>query len=265
MPASPALRSKAFTLIELLMVITIIGILAALLLPAISLAKGYAHSITCKNHLRQMGLALKLYVDEHQGRYPYYLGPKGPAYGDAVGKSGRASGLVYWSSKLFPYYPLNWTNTAYHCPGYKGIAAGPGYFRGAIDRLGSYAYNIHGAMVLENTYEKVHEHFGLGPVIYWSNAPAIAETQLKAPSEMLAIGESDFSKRNSSQIPGGQDILYCGLLMERSFAARHGKTYNQLLCDGHVSALSPRVLFNPTNNAPMWNYDHESHPELWVP
>jgi len=58
-------------LIELLVVIAIIGILAALLLPALSRSKAQAHSTTCKNHLRQMGLALQLYVNDNQGQYPY--------------------------------------------------------------------------------------------------------------------------------------------------------------------------------------------------
>jgi prepilin-type N-terminal cleavage/methylation domain-containing protein len=127
----------AFTLIELLVVIGIIAILAALLLPVFAGAQAHARATTCKNHLRQMGIALKTYVDEHHDKYPHYLGPPGPAYGDAVGQSGRAKGLVYWSSKLFPYYPLNWTNRAYHCPAYKGLIAGPGHFRGGISRLGS--------------------------------------------------------------------------------------------------------------------------------
>ncbi len=47
--------------------------------------------------------------------------------------------------------------------------------------------------------------------------------------------------------------------------ARHGKNYNQLCCDGHVAAMSPWVLFNPSNTAAMWNYDHQPHPEMWVP
>ena len=40
---------------------------------------------------------------------------------------------------------------------------------------------------------------------------------------------------------------------------------NLVFCDGHVAGLNPWLLFNPTNSAGMWNYDHEAHPELWVP
>ena len=136
----------------MLVVIAIIGMLAALLLPELSLAKGYAKSASCKNHLHQMGIALQLYVNENRNRYPHCLGPAGPAYGDAVGKGGRAVGLVYWSSKLFPYYPLNWTNMAFQCPGYSGNISGP-YLKGAINRLGSYAYNSSGARIDDHLSE----------------------------------------------------------------------------------------------------------------
>jgi len=65
---------RAFTLIELLVVIAIVSVLAALLLPVLARAKASANSTTCKNHLRQMGVALQMYVDENRGVYPYYRG-----------------------------------------------------------------------------------------------------------------------------------------------------------------------------------------------
>ena len=60
-----------FTLIELLVVIGIISILAALLMPAVSKAKGKALDIKCISDLRQIGIALCIYADENQGRLPF--------------------------------------------------------------------------------------------------------------------------------------------------------------------------------------------------
>jgi prepilin-type processing-associated H-X9-DG protein len=93
---------------------------------------------------------------------------------------------------------------------------------------------------------------------------------------MIAIGESRFYSQAVNGVPGGYCSLVCGWLRQtpgfvgarNEFAfdpARHGKNYNQVLCDGHVSAMSPWLLFNPTNTAPLWNSDHQPHPELWVP
>jgi len=80
---------------ELLVVIAIIGVLAALLLPALSRAKSSARTASCKNHLHQTGLALQMYAHDGQDKYPYYLGPAGPAYGDAVYRTRSGTELVY--------------------------------------------------------------------------------------------------------------------------------------------------------------------------
>lgn len=267
--ASGSLHAGGFTLVELLVVMAIISLLAALLLPALSVAKAHALSTGCKNHLQQMGQAFKMYVDDHQSRYPYYIGPPGPAHGDAVclGQGGKGTGLVYWSTKLFPYYQVNWTNVGFHCPAYRGVVSGP-FQRGTIERLGSYGYNVHGTGYtwIDPADQTVVKHFGLGPIMTWPDAPAVREAQVKVPSEMLAVTDSQFVKGQASGWPGGPDCLFPGPISGHGFdPKRHGKNYNLLLCDGHVSAMNPSVLFNRTNTAPMWNYDHQPHPELWAP
>jgi prepilin-type N-terminal cleavage/methylation domain-containing protein/prepilin-type processing-associated H-X9-DG protein len=61
---------RAMTLVELLVVISIIGVLVALLLPAVQAARATARAASCKNNLRQIGLAILQFCDCHQGEFP---------------------------------------------------------------------------------------------------------------------------------------------------------------------------------------------------
>src|SRR5690349_19942496 len=76
----PLLRGKrlsAFTIVELLVVIAVIAILATMVLPALHRAKARGRGTQCMNNLRQFGLALQMYADDHDDTLPYNMGAQG--------------------------------------------------------------------------------------------------------------------------------------------------------------------------------------------
>ncbi len=88
-------RHTALTLVELLVVIAIIGVLVALLMPAIQAARASARAASCKNNLRQIGLSILQFCDVNDGEFPEWW--------HAKHKVDDAAGIHSWIYTLAPY------------------------------------------------------------------------------------------------------------------------------------------------------------------
>ncbi len=247
----------AFTLIELLVVIAIIAILAALLLPVLNRAKVASKNTACKNNLRQLGIALRLYAAD-TGKYPYTV---------------DANESKTWFHFIAPNYGSNFN--IMNCPTFKGdwpvqeaIAwiSGNAYHRdpakfvshsepGGIAGV-SYGYNGFG--VGSANASSWYANLGLGLQVNPGQImPAVKESDVVVPADMIAIADS--------MPQPGYTYIYAFLLSINSEPSpdRHNGGENVAFADGHViTEKTKKFVENTEMNRRRWNVDHEPHMEV---
>src|SRR4051794_55442 len=92
---------RGFTLIELLVVIAIVGVLVALILPAVQRAREAGRRLDCLSHLHQIGLATNQYYDHWNGQFFLHH----PFDADVSVFAGKADSFaeIYWEDRLMPF------------------------------------------------------------------------------------------------------------------------------------------------------------------
>jgi len=263
-------RARAFTLIELLAAVVIIGMLAALLLPALSFARFQGRNTICRNNLRQMGLALELYATTFDAYPPF----ASPVEGQSTNTWYRWDMLlVHLAAPTRYVVPFSTSGSAapsrsFLCP---LLVIGPR--ENLLNPSGpawdsAYRYNSTGVAPFFN-------RLGIGgtEIVFPLLAP-VKQSDLVAPSEIFSLGDP-LTRSPDPKRDGSYDPSLCRLRPQPlappfpdartvTVYRNHRNRYNRLLCDGHLEVEDCNKPYLDTDAyLSRWNIDHEPHRDLW--
>ncbi|MDR1282455.1 MAG: prepilin-type N-terminal cleavage/methylation domain-containing protein [Opitutaceae bacterium] len=231
----PHCRS-AFTLIELLTVIAIIGILAAIIIPTVGKVSEAARTAACQSNLRQFGVASLLYAQDHKGCLNYQTG-----YG--------GNGANYWYDRFAPYVTnsdkadVRNAQTIWLCPAVFGRPDGITDFAKR-----DYAMS-RGTCIDQKENSK-------------SDTPSWTLADFENPSRKLYIADVDSDQKTTLLT---YDKLYPGGGGKGGkLHLRHGGKANILFIDGHVSRLGapPLPKAASATEGAKWLYHDTPSPDF---
>jgi prepilin-type N-terminal cleavage/methylation domain-containing protein/prepilin-type processing-associated H-X9-DG protein len=239
-----------FTLIELLVVIAIIAILAAILFPVFAKAREAARKASCQSNLKQIGTAIRMYVDDHDGIYvPTWSYPATwgvcPHWNwtDVVQPYVKNRQVFDCPSSVRDNRTLYCNDARYAClgAGSPGTAANPlrlGYVynEGWMDvayngRSGCQSYHgmasedCSGYMELGASDAELEDPAGTIAVSDGEATPSTSTAQCRHPVTLFKIADGSNAPRDQDYAPNPRVVR------------RHNETFNALFADGHVKAL----------------------------